>query len=343
MPEKEDTQTHFARMTVMPTQTSASILDRIDQSTTARTPFSVEFFPTRTPAAEERLWTAVRAYEQWGAAFASVTYGAGGSNRDRMMEITTRIGADTTLTPLAHLTAVNHSRAEIDDIVTTFARGGVHNILALRGDPPGNPLGIWRKHPEGVEFASELVEIIAARGDCHIGVAAFPNGHFRAPTLEADTHYTLMKYAAGAEYAITQIFFDVEAYLRLRDRLCAMDPELGSRPLIPSIMPITSLSSAHRMVELSGARLPRWLEQQLDDVAGTAQQEDTEAVTRYGCDLAIDMCNRLIAEGVPSLHFDTLNRIHPVSHVLVGTGIIDDAAYRTVLAELEEENSVPSP
>ncbi len=313
-------------MAIMAPNSAESILDRIEESTAGRIPFSVEFFPARTPEAQERQWRSVKTYEKWGACFASVTYGAGGSNRDRMLDITKRIYDETTLLPLAHLTAVNHSRNELDRILDSFAQAGIHNVLALRGDPPGDPLGIWRKHPKGVEFASELVSIIADRGDFHIGVAAFPNGHFRAPTIEADTHYTLQKYKAGASFAITQIFFEPEAYLRLRDRLVAAGRELGNRPLIPSIMPITSLRSAQRMVELSGARLPRWLEQRLDAAAGNSSEEDVAAVTELGIELAIDMCETLIKEGVPSLHFDTLNKTQPVGRVLEGLGLIESSS-----------------
>lgn len=319
-----DKSPRFDRMADMAPNSAESILDRIEESTKGRIPFSVEFFPARSEEAKERQWKAVQTYEKWGACFASVTYGAGGSNRDHMFGITKRIREESSLLPLAHLTAVNHSRDELDRILDNFAEAGVHNVLALRGDPPGDPLGIWRKHPEGVEFASELVQIIADRGDFNIGVAAFPNGHFRAPTIDADTHYTLQKYAAGATFAITQIFFEAEAYLRLRDRLVAADKELGSRPLIPSIMPITSLGSAQRMVELSGARLPRWLEQKLDEAAGPGTQEDVAEVTRLGIELAIDMCETLISEGVPSLHFDTLNKTQPVGQVLEGLGLIDN-------------------
>lgn len=320
-----DNWPHFDRMASMAPNSAVSILDRIEECTPGRIPFSVEFFPVRTDDAHDRLWESVKTYEKWGACFASVTYGAGGSNRDRMLSITKKIKDESSLLPLAHLTAVNHSRDELVTIIDNFANAGIHNVLALRGDPPGDPLGIWRKHPEGVEFASELVHMIAERGDFHIGVAAFPNGHFRAPTIEADTHYTLQKYAAGADFSITQIFFETDAYLRLRDRLIAADKELGARPLIPSIMPITSLKSAQRMVELSGARLPRWLEQALDKAAGNGAEEDLKAVGELGIELALKMCETLISEGVPSLHFDTLNKIQPVGQVLEGLGLIKDA------------------
>ena len=321
----EDTVPRFIRMLSMVTTSASSVLDRIEESTTERIPFSVEFFPARTDEAMEKFWASVRTFERWGASFASMTYGAGGSNRDRMVDITARMRRETSLLPLAHLTAVNHSRTELEEVLRAFANNDIHNVLALRGDPPGDPLGVWRKHPEGVEFASELVEIIREKGNFHIGVAAFPSGHFRAPTVEADTQFTLQKLRAGASFAVTQIFFEADAYLRLRDRLAEADREVGSRPLIPSIMPITSLKSAHRMVQLSGSRLPRRIEQRLDQAAGSGPEEDVQAVSELGIEMALEICERLIAEGVPALHFDTLNKAFPIADVLCGLGIISDA------------------
>ena len=321
----EDTVPRFITMLSMVTTSASSVLDRIEESTTGRIPFSVEFFPARTDEALEKLWASAKTFERWGACFASTTYGAGGSNRDRMVDVTARMQRETSLLPLAHLTAVNHSRAELEQVLQAFADNDIHNVLALRGDPPGDPLGVWRKHPDGVEFASELVEIIRERGGFHIGVAAFPSGHFRAPTLEADTQFTLQKLRAGASFAVTQIFFEADAYLRLRDRLVAADMESGSRPLIPSIMPIMSLKSAHRMVQLSGSRLPRSVEQRLDKAAGSGPEENVQAVSDLGIEMALEICERLIAEGVPALHFDTLNKVFPIANVLRGLGIISDA------------------
>lgn len=219
-------------------------------------PFSVEFNPPRDAAGEARLWRAARTFERMHPAFVSMTYGAGGTTRDRTVRITGALAEETTLLPVAHLTAVEHSVAELRSLVGAYADSGIRNILVLRGDPPGDPLGEWRKHPEGVAYAEELVRIVRDLGDFHVGVASFPQGHHRSPDLEHDTAYLAAKLRAGAEYSITQMFFDVEHYLRLRDRIAAFDPIEGAKPIIPELMPITSLRTVARAEELCGRSLP---------------------------------------------------------------------------------------
>lgn len=285
----------------------------------------MEFFPAKDDEGEKRQWHAARVFERLGAAYASVTYGAGGSSSDRTVRFTGDLAEHTTLLPVAHFTAVSHSVAELRAMCGAYADRGIKNILVLRGDPPGDPLGVWRKHPEGVEFAEELVRIVLDAGDFHVGVASFPEGHFRAPSIEADTRYTIAKLRAGAEYSITQMFFDVEHYLRLRDRLAAHDPEHGAKPVIPSIMPITSLRSIRRMVELSGSTFPRDLERRFAAVAGDFPEENRAAVRELGIELASEMCERLIAEGAPCLHFATLNFVRATHEVLHNVGVITEA------------------
>ncbi len=151
--------------------------------------------------------------------------------------VTGRLAEETTLLPVAHLTAVGHSIDELRAMVGAYADRGITNILALRGDPPGNPLGEWEKHPEGLEYADELVRLVRDLGDFHVGVASFPEGHHRSPDLDHDTRYLVQKLRAGAEYSITQMFFDVEHYLRLRDRVVACDAEQGLKPIIPRSCP----------------------------------------------------------------------------------------------------------
>ncbi len=298
-----------------------SILDRLSAPHRGPVPFSVEFFPPKDAEAEARLWRAVRTFERLGPAFVSMTYGAGGSTRDRTVRITGELAAQTTLLPVAHLTAVNHSIAELRALVGAYADQGITNILALRGDPPGDPLGDWVRHPDGVEYAEDLVRLIDDLGDFHVGVASFPEGHHRAPDLDHDTRALVNKLRAGAEYSITQMFFDVEDFLRLRDRVSRADPEQGAKPLIPGIMPITSLATVRRMTELSGSVIPPDVYTRFADAAGDGPEENREAVRAVGIDFATEMAGRLIAEGVPCLHFCSLNFAKATSEVLERLGV----------------------
>ncbi len=298
-----------------------SVVERLAAPHRGPVPFSVEFFPPRSEAEEARLWHAVRVFERMEPAFVSLTYGAGGSTRDRTVRIAGELATATTLTTVAHLTAVNHSVDELRGLVGAYADKGITNLLALRGDPPGDPLGDWVAHPDGVHYATELVELIGTLGDFHTGVASFPEGHHRAPNLAADTGNLVRKLRAGAEYSVTQIFFDVEHYLRLRDRVVAADPEQGAKPIIPGIMPITSLASVRRMVELSGSELPETVASRLAAAAGDGPEEDREAVRAVGIDLCTEMSERLIAEGAPCLHFCSLNFARATSEVLERVGI----------------------
>ena len=286
-------------------------------------PFSVEFMPPRDDAAEERLLRAAEAFHDLGASFASVTYGAGGSSRDRTLRIAQRVSRQP-LTTLVHLTLVEHTVDELREILRSYLSAGLTNLLVLRGDPPGDPLGPWVETEGGLHYASELIELIKAEPEFEkfeIGIASFPEGHYRSPDLDHDTQYTLAKLRAGAEYSITQMFFDIEHYLRLRDRLVEADPVHGAKPIIPGLMPITSLRSVRRQVELSGAQLSSDLEERLIKAADGDEQANKDEIRKIGIEFSTNMAERLIAEGVPGLHFMTMNFARASQEVLHNLGM----------------------
>jgi methylenetetrahydrofolate reductase (NADPH) len=179
-----------------------TVIEALDQD---RPVFSVEFFPPRSDDDEAVLWRTIRQLESLDPAFVSVTYGAGGSSRDRTIRTTTRIAAETTLVPMAHLTGVDHSIDELRNVIGWYAAGGITNILVVRGDPPGNPMGTWVRHPDGITYADELVDLVRSLGDFCIAVAAFPTGHPRSIDVDVDADHLVGKIQKGADLAIAQI------------------------------------------------------------------------------------------------------------------------------------------
>ncbi|HVM18477.1 MAG TPA: methylenetetrahydrofolate reductase [NAD(P)H] [Egibacteraceae bacterium] len=265
-----------------------------------RPSFSFEFFPPKTEEGERTLWTAIRELEPLAPAFVDVTYGAGGGTRDRTLAIVKRIVAETDLTVVAHLTCVNATVDQLRSVIRDFADAGIRNVLALRGDMPGGPQATWEATRGGFEHADDLVRLLREEGDFCVGVAAFPEGHPESPDRDTDAKYLAEKCAAGADFAITQFFFDADDYFSLVDSARRHGCDT---PIIPGVMPVTNVSQIERFAALSGAAFPRDLAARLHAVA-----EDPEAVRAIGVEVAADLCEQLLAGGAPGIHFYTLNR-----------------------------------
>jgi methylenetetrahydrofolate reductase (NADPH) len=278
-----------------------------------RPSISFEFFPPKDDVGEAVLWQAIRRLEPLSPTFVSVTYGAGGSSRDRTTRITQRIAQDTTLTPMAHLTCVGASRAELRKVIAEYADAGVQNVLAIRGDPKEGPRAPWVSHPGGLDYAVELVRLVRELGRFSVGVAAFPDVHPASADLEADAQVLAAKADAGAEFAITQMFFTEDAYFRLVERAHAH----GSRmPIIPGIMPVTNVKQIKRIAELTGVALPEPVVARL-----TAVADDPAAVRAVGVELATELSEQLLAGGAPGLHFVTMNRSTATLEVFNALGL----------------------
>ncbi len=259
---------------------------------------SFEFFPPKTDEGDRRLRDALNALEPLEPSFVSVTYGAGGSTRDRTHQIVVDVLERTSMTPMAHLTGYAHSRDELRGILERYRDAGVENILALRGDPPADDPDA---HPGEIQYALELVELVREVGgeQFSVGVAAHPEVHPLSQHRAEDRKHLAAKLQA-ADFGITQFFFSVDDYVRMVDELA----DLGcDTPVIPGIMPVTNLRQIVRFAELSGAAFPVWLADQLQAV-----EDDPAEVRRIGVDVATDLCQALLDAGAPGLHYYTLNR-----------------------------------
>jgi methylenetetrahydrofolate reductase (NADPH) len=262
--------------------------------------FSFEFFPPKDEAGELQLWTAISELEPYRPTFVSVTYGAGGSTRSSTVRVTGRIARETSMTAMAHLTCVGHTRQELESVLDSYTAAGVHNVLALRGDPEEGPRAAWTPTEGGFTYATELVELVRERGDFSVGVAAFPEKHPSSGSLDHDADVLVAKARAGAEFAITQMFFRAEDYFALVDRVRARGVDI---PILPGIMPILNLGNIRRQGELIGTDVPTSVIERI-----SAHDGDPVAMRAAGIELAAELCDTLLDGGAPGLHFYTLNR-----------------------------------
>ena len=261
--------------------------------------FSIEFFPPKDEAGEARLWSALSELEKARPDFVSVTYGAGGSTRDRTVRITSEVTARTGIPTIAHLTCVGSTEAELISILEQYRKAGIKSILALRGDPQGGPSAQWITTPGGFDHADQLVSLAHDKG-FEVGVAAFPDGHPASHgDFSRDITVLLEKERRGATFATTQFFFDVDRYFVLVEALRSAGSQLD---IYPGILPITNATQLRRMAELSGTPLPQSVRERIEAV-----ESDVAEVRKVGIDIASEICAELLARGVPGLHFYTMN------------------------------------
>jgi methylenetetrahydrofolate reductase (NADH) len=276
---------------------------------------SFEFFPPKTDGAALTLGRTITELEPLDPSFVSVTYGAGGSTRDRTHDIVVWVRNETAITPMAHLTCVGHTRAEVRAILEKYRSAGVENILALAGDLPG---GTSADAPASeFTYASELVELIREVGDFSVGVAAHPELHPRSPDRVRDRQHLAAKLDL-ADFAVTQFFFEADHYFSMVDEVAALGV---TRPIVPGIMPVTSIGGIARMAELSGAEFPAWLRQRLQAVA-----DDPAAVRAVGVEVATELCRQLLDGGAPGIHLYTLNRSTATREIHANLGLTPSRA-----------------
>lgn len=262
------------------------------------TSISFEFFPPKSAETEAKLWDVVNELSVIGPDFVSITYGAGGSTRDRTHKCVKHIVTKTDLKPAAHLTCVAASKSEVDEVIEDYENAGVKHIVALRGDMPD--MAAFSPHPDGYSGSVELVESLAKRGGFDITVSAYPEKHPESDNMQTDIDLLKAKIDAGATSAITQFVFDTEHYYRFRDLLA--DNQINI-PVIPGIMPTTNFKGVLRMSEACGASVPEWMKNKFDGL-----DEDLESRRELAIEIAIDQCRDLINSGFENLHFYTLNQ-----------------------------------
>lgn len=278
--------------------------------------FSLEFFPPKDLAGEERLWQVLMQLAPLKPDFVSVTYGAGGSTRDRTIRVTTEITARTSIPTVAHLTCVGSTKSELSQILNQYKNSGIKSILALRGDPQGGAKSAWRKIPNGFDHADQLVELAKSVGGLEIGVAAFPDGHPASDfNLPLDIDVLLRKEQLGATFATTQFFFDVEKWVALVDKLHQKGSKL---PVIAGLLPITNLNQLDRMVEMSGVQIPQSIMKKFEN-----SNNEPHEVRKIGVEIATDMGRKLLDANVPGIHFYTMNSAESTIEIAKNLGLLD--------------------
>ena len=283
-----------------PSQSALGPIARAGVGGRPRPNVSFEFSPPKTAEAEENLWTAIRRLEPLGPSFVSVTYGAGGSTRDRTHRTVMRMLTETTLKPAAHLTCVEASRAEVDEVISDYWASGIRHIVALRGDPPGQIGGTYSPRIDGYANATELTAGIRAIAPFEVSVGLYPHVHPESPSISHDIDVLKAKIDAGATRAITQFFYDVDAFLRFMDRVRKAGVTI---PISPGIMPVSNYAGLKKMSGPIGIELPAWLGNLFE---GLDKDPDTRRLIAGS--LASEMCARLAEEGFCDFHFYTLNR-----------------------------------
>ncbi len=270
--------------------------------------FSFEFFPPKTAEAQAQLTTTIAELAPLHPDFFSVTYGAQGGERTRTRDVVVALAHNGSIPPVAHLTCVGHTEAEIDMLLGEYKAAGVKNILALGGDQPADPTQVG---PSDFRFAQDLVEYVQANSDICIGVAAHPEVHPRSPSRESDRQHLAEKLRL-ADFAMTQFFFDVDHYQRLVDELSALGVH---KPVLPGVMPVTNKSQLVRMAQMSGSEIPQWLNDRL------APFESPNDIRQAGVEIATQLCTELLAAGAPGLHIYTLNRSTAAREIALNLGL----------------------
>ena len=269
--------------------------------------YSFEFMPPRTDEMLRQLEKSLRELEPLRPSFCSVTYGAGGSTRDRTLEAVLHIHHDTGMLAMPHLTCVGQTRAEIDALVRRYHAEGLENVLALAGDPPNDGGAAGDFH-----YAVELIELVREVGDFSVGVAAFPEVHPQSPDRATDRRWLADKLRA-ADFGITQFFWSADHYFRMVDELAALGVDT---PVIPSVFPVINVATAKRFSSVNGAEFPAWLTERLDPV-----EDDAEEVRRIGVEVATTLAQELLAQDVPGLHVYTMNRSASVREIYANLGL----------------------